>query len=98
MAIAAGDVGQSDADVGGQPESGLVADGDLLDLEPGGRRNHGIDDRGHGIYPTEKQASNGLGSEGGADGGGSSASEVFAGVEERAGLSGGVSPIAGGRT
>src|SRR5260370_42155763 len=94
--MAAGDSGQGGVDVGRQPAGGFVADDDFSDVEPGGRRDHGVDDGGHGICAAGGEAGGELGWEGGADGGGGGAAEVFAGVHEPAGQGGGVPSVEGG--
>ena len=54
VAVAAGDAGQSDVDPRRQSPRGPVADGDFPDVEPGRRRNHGVDDGRHGICAAER--------------------------------------------
>jgi DNA polymerase III delta prime subunit len=98
VAVVVGDVGQGDLDVGGQPESGFVTDRDFPDVQPWRGRNQRVNAGGNRIYPAEGQASNWVGREGGEDGDGSGAEEVFAGVYEPARRSGRVSPIEVRRT
>src|ERR1700752_4084136 len=98
MAVAVGDVGQGDADVGGQPESRFISYRNFLDLEPGRRRDRGVDGRRDGVHPAEGQAGKRIGRESGTDGCGSGTKEVFAGVYESVGQGGSLPSVEARRT
>ena len=94
VAIAAGDAGQGHADAGRQPQSGPFADGHFPDLQPGRRGNYRDDARRPGIRSADRQAHRRTGQESRADGDGSGAAQIFAGIHEPAGQGGGVPSVA----
>src|SRR5580692_11499203 len=90
MAVALRDVGQSDADIGRQPASGLVANNDFSDLEPRQRTDRGSCARRNGVRPAEQQADNWIARKGGKDGCRGGQAQVFTRVYESLGQSRGV--------
>src|ERR1700720_3914537 len=85
MAVAVRDVGQSDADTGRQPASGLVADSDFSDVEPRKWTDRRSDARRNGICPAKAQADNRIARKGGEDSGRGRQAQVFARIHESLG-------------